>query len=71
MKYPVDTMTLIIKDAVTFERNRLGEPRTIKAEDFDAWLGAVEAEAVARAWHDGYRKGRQDGALFGESKGED
>lgn len=42
--------TLVVKHAVTFERERLGEPRPIKSEAFDRWLKQVKAEA----WHEGY-----------------
>lgn len=41
MKHDIDTMTMLIKDAATFERYRLGEPRPIKPEDFEEWLNAV------------------------------
>lgn len=60
LKNDVNMLTLIIRDAVTFERNRPGEPRTIKGEDFDRWLAEIKDEQ--------YRAGRTDGALFGELK---
>lgn len=41
--------TLVVKDAVTFPRERLGEPRPIKPEAFDRWLEQVKAEA----WEEG------------------
>ncbi|WP_022886383.1 hypothetical protein [Glaciibacter superstes] len=34
--------TDVIRQACTFERNRLGEPRTISVERFDRWLEAVK-----------------------------
>ena len=39
--------TEVIRDAVAFPRERLGEPRTIKPEAFDRWLEQVKAEARA------------------------
>ena len=39
--------TDVIRQAVTFERNRLGEPRTIKVEAFERWLAAHDAEVEA------------------------
>lgn len=50
MKHDIDTMTMLIKDAATFERYRLGEPRPIKPEDFEEWLESVKN----LAYHDGY-----------------
>jgi len=44
------------------------EEKWIQIESYD--LGKWQ-EAVVNAWNDGYRKGRQDGALFGELKGEE
>lgn len=41
--------TEVVKDAVTFPRTRLGEPRTINAEDFDRWLARVKKQAAAEA----------------------
>jgi len=43
--------TEVIRDAVTFPRERLGEPRPIKAAAFDRWLEQVKAEA----WDEGHR----------------
>ena len=39
--------TEVIRDAVSFPRERLGEPRPIKPEAFDRWLEQVKAEARA------------------------
>ena len=41
--------TEVIRQAVTFERNRPGEPRTIKVEAFERWLAAHDAEVAATA----------------------
>ena len=41
--------TDVIRQAVTFERNRVGEPRTIKVEAFERWLAAHDAEVAATA----------------------
>lgn len=38
--------TEVIRDAVTFPRDRLGEPLDISAERFDAWLNIVKAQAI-------------------------
>ena len=40
--------TDVIRQAVTFERNRLGEPRTIKVEAFERWLAAHDSEVAAK-----------------------
>ena len=57
-------ITEVIRDAVAFPRERLGEPRPIKPEAFDRWLEQVKAEAWAEGheaaamrvpegvWHD-------------------
>lgn len=45
--------TEVIRDAVTFPRDRLGEPLDISAERFDAWLASVKAEV----WDEGYYRG--------------
>lgn len=49
-------VTEVVKDALTFERNRIGEPRTIKPEAFDRWLAKVQAgawdEGAAAWWND-------------------
>ena len=37
--------TEVIRHAVTFPRERLGEPRPIKVEAFDRWLEQVKSEA--------------------------
>ncbi|MGP5050205.1 hypothetical protein ACTXI9_01725 [Brachybacterium alimentarium] len=42
----------VIRDAVTFPRDRLGEPLDISPERFDAWLAQVRRDA-ARAALDG------------------
>ncbi|MGO2362323.1 MAG: hypothetical protein ACTH6N_14505 [Brachybacterium tyrofermentans] len=44
--------TEVIRDAVTYPRDRLGEPLDISAERFDAWLAQVKRDA-ARAALDG------------------
>ena len=41
--------TEVIRHAVAFPRERLGEPRPIKPEVFDRWLKQVRAEA----WNEG------------------
>lgn len=41
--------TEVIRDAVTFPRDRLGEPLDISAERFDKWLNSVKAQAVREA----------------------
>ena len=41
--------TEVVRDAVAFPRTRLGEPRTIKTEDFDRWLDAIKREVAAEA----------------------
>jgi hypothetical protein len=46
-------VTEVIRDACTFERNRLGEPRAMSVEAFDRWL----AEVRAKAWDEGYAQG--------------
>ena len=45
--------TEVIRHAVSFPRERLGEPRPIKPEAFDRWLEQVKAEA----WDQGYTSG--------------
>ena len=37
--------TEVIRHAVSFPRERLGEPRPIKPEAFDRWLEQVKSEA--------------------------
>ena len=44
--------TEVIRHAVAFPRERLGEPRPIKPEAFDRWLEQVKAEARAGALAD-------------------
>lgn len=36
-----------VRDAVTFPRRRLGEPRDMTDAEFDRWLNEVKAEAWA------------------------
>ena len=45
--------TEVVRHAVTFPRERLGEPRPIKPEAFDRWLSRVRFEA----WEEGRRAG--------------
>ena len=45
--------TEVVKHAVTFPRERLGEPRPIKPEAFDRWLDHVKA----KAWEEGFADG--------------
>ena len=47
--------TEVIRHAVTYRRERLGEPRPIKPEAFDRWLEQVKAEAWDAALDDAYR----------------
>lgn len=42
--------TEVIKDAVTFPRDRLGEPLDISPERFEAWLARVRRDAAKAAW---------------------
>ena len=44
--------TEVIRHAVSFPRERLGEPRPIKPEAFDRWLEQVKARARADALAD-------------------
>lgn len=48
--------TEVIRHAVAFPRERLGEPRPIKPEVFDRWLGQVKSEA----WEEGHRAGQHN-----------
>ena len=41
--------TYVIRHAVGYPRQRLGEPREISGDEFDRWLAAHEAPMVARA----------------------
>lgn len=52
--------TEVIRDAVTFPRNRLGEPMDISAERFDKWLESVKAEV----WDEGYQRAHRDAPRF-------
>ena len=49
-------ITEVIRDAVSFPRERLGEPRPIKPEAFDRWLEQVKAEA----WEEGHNAGQHN-----------
>lgn len=42
--------TEVIRHAVSYPRERLGEPLPIKPEAFDRWLNAIKAEA----WQEGH-----------------
>ena len=44
----------VVRDAVTFPRRRLGEPRDMSVEKFDAWLQQVKDEAYNEGWQAGY-----------------
>ena len=44
--------TEVIRHALAFPRERLGEPRPIKPEAFDRWLKQVRADAKADALAD-------------------
>ena len=46
--------TDVVRDACTFPRERLGEPRPINPEAFDRWLAEVKAEA----WDEGHQTPR-------------
>ena len=48
--------TEVIRDAVSFPRERLGEPRPIKPEAFHRWLEQVKAEA----WEEGQNAGQHN-----------
>lgn len=39
----------VIRDAVTYPRDRLGEPLDISAERFDAWLAQMKRDAARGA----------------------
>lgn len=41
--------TEVVKDAVTFPRDRLGEPLDISPERFEAWLRRVRRDAAREA----------------------
>ena len=41
--------TEVIRDAVTFPRDRLGEPLDISPERFEAWLARVRRDAAREA----------------------
>lgn len=44
--------TEVIRDAVMFPRDRLGEPLDISGPRFDAWLAQVRRDAARAALHD-------------------
>lgn len=48
--------TEVIRHALAFPRERLGEPRPIKPEAFDRWLEQVKAEA----WEEGHHAGQHN-----------
>lgn len=54
--------TEVVRHAVSFQRERLGEPRPIQGEAFDHWLNAVKAEA----WDEGELAGTRNQRDFGE-----
>lgn len=41
----------VVRDALTFPRERLGEPRPISSEAFDRFIAKVKADAL-REWAD-------------------
>lgn len=47
--------TEVVRHAVSYPRERLGEPRRINPEAFDRWLSRVKFEA----WEEGVRVGRR------------
>ena len=51
--------TDVIRDAVTFPRDRLGEPLDISPERFEAWLARVRRDAAREAL-DGLAKAELD-----------
>ena len=53
-------ITEVIRDAVAFPRERLGEPRPIKPEAFDRWLARTLREAKAEAWEEGHNAGQHN-----------
>lgn len=46
--------TEIIRRALAFPRERLGEPRPIKPEAFDRWLDQTLRDAKAETWEEGH-----------------
>ncbi len=48
--------TDVIRDAVTFPRDRLGEPLDISPERFEAWLARVRRDAKAEALREAARE---------------
>lgn len=71
--------TDVIRDAVTYPRDRLGEPLDISAERFDAWLAQVKRDAARGAldglvqafqwggWSDTLKRGSQPVDLMGNA----
>ena len=53
-------ITEVIRDALAFPRERLGEPRPIKPEAFDRWLARTLREAKAEAWEEGHNAGQHN-----------
>lgn len=53
-------ITAVVKDAACFPRDRLGEPRAIDREAFDAWLANERRKAKAEAWEQGYDMGVEE-----------
>lgn len=39
----------VVRDAVTFPRERLGEPRPVSGEAFDRFVAKIKADAVREA----------------------
>lgn len=50
----------VIRDAVTFPRDRLGEPLDISPERFDAWLAQVKRDA----WEEGAQHGSRSPGYY-------
>ena len=46
--------TEVIRHALAYPRERLGEPRPIKTEAFDRWLNRIKADA----WDEGHGDGQ-------------
>lgn len=55
--------TEVIKDAVTYPRRRLGEPRDIDADAFDRWLDSVLDVAYDVGLVNGYKQAKYDYGL--------
>ena len=52
--------TDVIRDAVTFPRDRLGEPLDISPERFEAWLARVRRDAAREALDGLYEDASQE-----------